>query len=88
MSSAKFGPTPVPIIPLPTEPLWDKTLEMDREEGEIVSNMKATRVSPYPDPVLDVPDELSRNLLITSLDTLLNWGRKSSVFPMSFGCLE
>jgi len=85
MSSAKFGPTSVPIIPLPTEPLWDKTLGMDREEGDIVSNMKATRLSPYPDPVLEVPDELKRNLLITSVDTLLNWGRKSSVFPMAFG---
>jgi NADH-quinone oxidoreductase subunit B len=74
-----------PIIPLPSQPLWDKTLEIDREEGGIVSEMKATRVAPYPEPVLEAPDGLRRNLLVTSIDSLVNWGRKSSVFPMQFG---
>ena len=75
----------VPIVPLPDTPLWSQTTQYDREEGEIISNMKATRVSPYPEPIVEVPDDLKRNLMITTLDSLLNWGRKSSVFPLTFG---
>ncbi|MCH8102965.1 MAG: NADH-quinone oxidoreductase subunit B [Chloroflexi bacterium] len=47
--------------------------------------MKATHVSPYPEPLVEVPDDLKRNFLVTTLDSLLNWGRKSSVFPLTFG---
>ncbi len=75
----------VPIVPLPDTPLWSQTTQYDREEGEIISNMKATRVAPYPEPIVEVPDDLKRNLMITTLDSLLNWGRKSSVFPLTFG---
>ena len=74
-----------PIVPLPDTPLWSQTTQYDREEGEIISNMKATRVSPYPEPLVEVPDDLKRNLVVTTLDSLLNWGRKSSVFPLTFG---
>ncbi len=76
---------PAPIVPLPDNPLWSQTSQFDREEGEIINNMKATRVSPYPEPLVEVPDDLKRNLVITTLDSLLNWGRKSSVFSLSFG---
>ena len=77
--------TSAPIVPLPGTPLWSQTTQYDREEGEIINNMKATRLSPYPDPLVEVPDDLKRNLVITTLDSLLNWGRKSSVFPLTFG---
>ncbi|MFW6174664.1 MAG: NADH-quinone oxidoreductase subunit B [Chloroflexota bacterium] len=58
---------------------------MDRFEGEAVSRMKAERTEPYPEPVLEVPDDLDRNIAVTSVDALLNWARKSSMFPMQFG---
>ncbi len=74
-----------PIVPLPEIPLWSNTAQLDREEGEIINDMKATRVSPYPDPLVEVPDDLKRNMVITTLDSLLNWGRKSSLFPLTFG---
>jgi len=32
-----------------------------------------------------VPPELRRNVLITSLDAVYNWARRSSIWPMSFG---
>lgn len=32
-----------------------------------------------------VPPELKRNVLITSLDAVYNWARRSSIWPMSFG---
>jgi NADH-quinone oxidoreductase subunit B len=32
-----------------------------------------------------VPDEMKSNVLVTSLDKLYNWGRRSSMWPMMFG---
>jgi NADH-quinone oxidoreductase subunit B len=32
-----------------------------------------------------VAPEFERNVVVTSVDALLNWGRKSSIFPMTFG---
>lgn len=68
-----------------SNPLYGQTAENDREEGATISHMKATRVESYPEPLLEAPSEFKRNLLVTTVDSLLNWGRKSSVFPMQFG---
>jgi NADH-quinone oxidoreductase subunit B len=34
---------------------------------------------------INIPEELSGQLAITTLDKLYNWGRRSSVWPMMFG---
>lgn len=36
-------------------------------------------------PEYHVPDELRGNIIITTLDRIYNWGRRSSVWPMMFG---
>ncbi len=69
----------------PSNPLFNVTWDMDREEGRAVNLMKAARTEQYPEPLVDIPDELRRSALVTSVDTLLNWARKSSVFPLQFG---
>jgi NADH-quinone oxidoreductase subunit B len=33
----------------------------------------------------DVPEELKGNILITGIDKIYNWGRRSSLWPMMFG---
>ena len=66
-------------------PLRDQTWALDRAEGDAVSAMKASHDAPYPEPLIDVPDELQRNVLVTALDELINWGRRSTVWPLSFG---
>ena len=76
---------PVPIVPVPEPALSQQTFASDREEGEIINNLKATRTTAYEEPSLEVPDEFKRNFIVTSVDTLLNWGRKSSLFPLTFG---
>ncbi len=66
-------------------PLHETTWDIDREEGAYVNKLKATNTEPLAEPLVEVPDDLKRNLAVTSIDALLNWGRKSSVFPLSFG---
>ena len=66
-------------------PLRDTTWEMDRVEGLAIGSMKSSSTEQYPDPVIDVPDDLQRNVMVTALDELINWGRKSTVWPLSFG---
>ncbi len=68
------------IIPLATT-----TWELDREEGQVVEAMKASCIDALPEPVVEIPDDLSRSIVVSSLDSLLNWGRRSAVWPMAFG---
>lgn len=38
-----------------------------------------------PEPTMEVPFELRQNVLVTRLDKVVNWARKSSLWPMAFG---
>jgi len=66
-------------------PLYRTTGHLDIEEGSYINHLRETHTQQYPDPVLDVPEDFRRNLMVTSLDTLVNWGRKSAVWPLAFG---
>ncbi len=79
------GETLFPIVQPPAVGLHERTAAMDADEGEIINQLLATHVEPYTEPLVDIPAEFRRNLFITTVDSLLNWGRKSSVFPLSFG---
>ena len=60
-------------------------LELDRDEGQIIEALKARSVQPIPDPDGWIDEELQRSVLTAKLDTLLNWGRRWSVWPVAFG---
>ena len=66
-------------------PLYQKTWDLDRQEGEDVNHLIATHTQAITEPIIEVPDDLQRNLAITTVDALLNWGRKSAVWPLTFG---
>ena len=66
-------------------PLADTTWALDREEGQTIEVMRASCIDPFPEPVLEVPEGLKRNVAVSSLDALLNWGRRSAVWPLTFG---
>ena len=66
-------------------PLQDRTWELDREEGRTVQHLMDTATEPLEEPLIEVPDDLKGNLVVTSLDALVNWGRKSALWPVSFG---
>ena len=66
-------------------PLYQSTWDVDREEGEYINNLKSSHTVALSEPIIDVPDDLQRNLAVTTVDALINWGRKSAVWPLSFG---
>lgn len=59
--------------------------EIDQKEGRVIAELKAGSQQPIPDPDKWLEEELQRHVLVTSLDTLLNWGRRSSLWPAAMG---
>ena len=68
-----------------SEPLHDRTWGIDREEGQTVADLIAVSAEPMRAPLIEVPEDLQGNLVVTSIDALVNWGRKSALWPVSFG---
>ena len=66
-------------------PLHDRTWDIDRSEGQVVNNLITASQFPIEVPAFEVPDDLKRNLMVTSVDALVNWSRKSALWPVSFG---
>ena len=56
--------------------------ELDRAEGEVIEALKERSQEPIPDPDKWLDEELSRNILLTSVDAVLNWARRSSLWPV------
>lgn len=65
--------------------LPERTMATDRKEGSEIQDMIDNSVEPIPADVLELPEDLRNNLVVTSIDALVNWGRKSSLWPVSFG---
>lgn len=66
-------------------PLHSTTWELDRTEGAEIQRLKDMSVEPYPDPIMEVDPDLQRSVVVTSVDALLNWSRRSAVWPVAFG---
>ena len=66
-------------------PLYSQTSEIDFEEGDVINKMKRENVDEIPVDDLSSNDELKKSAFVTSVDFLLNWARKSSLFPAQFG---
>jgi NADH-quinone oxidoreductase subunit B len=66
-------------------PLYDRTWGIDWEEGQAVNDLIAASTEPMELAAIQVPEDLKGNLLVTSVDALVNWGRKSALWPVSFG---
>ncbi len=62
------------------------SIDMDLREGKEVETLRLSHSQhPFADPVIEVPDDIKRNLMVTSVDALLNWSRKSALWPVAFG---
>lgn len=59
--------------------------ELDRVESEEIEALIASSKEPYPDPVEWLDEDISRNILLTSAEYLVDWGKRSSVWPAAMG---
>ena len=55
--------------------------ELDRTEGEGIEALKERSQQPIPDPDRWLEEELQRNILLTSVDAIINWARRTSLWP-------
>jgi len=55
--------------------------QLDEAEGEQIEALKARSQQPIPDPDEWLAEELKRNILLTSVDAILGWARRSSLWP-------
>jgi NADH-quinone oxidoreductase subunit B len=54
--------------------------QLDKAEGEQIEALKAASQQPIPDPDEWLDEELKRNILLTSVDAVLDWARRSSLW--------
>jgi NADH-quinone oxidoreductase subunit B len=54
----------------------------ERIEGEAIEVLKSSIGQPYPDPVQWMAEEGKGSLLLTTVDSMLSWARKSSLWPV------
>jgi NADH-quinone oxidoreductase subunit B len=66
-------------------PLYQATGELDAAEGNYINSLKSTHTEQFEDSILDIPEDMKRNLMVTSLDALINWSRRSALWPVAFG---
>lgn len=59
--------------------------ELDLSEGEAIETARQQYQQPIADPDTWQNEDLSRNVLITSADAVINWARSSSLWPVNFG---
>ena len=71
--------------PLAGGPLPARTWAVDQDEGQRVQHLKDTSLEPLAEPWIEVPEDLKGNLVVTSVDALVNWSRKSALWPVTFG---
>jgi NADH-quinone oxidoreductase subunit B len=56
--------------------------QLDEAEGEQIELLKARSQQPISDPDEWLEGEVKRNILLTSVDAMLNWARRSSLWPV------
>jgi len=52
--------------------------ELDQHEGQVIEDLKASAGQPIADPDRWLDEELKRNILLTTVDTVINWAQRSS----------
>ena len=67
-------------VEIPRNYIYSDT-ELDKHEGEIIEALKEGARQPLADPDSWLDEELRRNVILTSMDAVLNWARRSSIWP-------
>ena len=56
--------------------------ELNQAEGQVIESLKAKSQEVIPDPTEWLADELRGNIFLTSVDAVLNWARRSSLWTV------
>jgi NADH-quinone oxidoreductase subunit B len=56
--------------------------ELDRQEGQLIEEIKAGAKESIPDPDGWLDEEVKRSIMLSSVDAVLNWARRSSLWPV------
>lgn len=60
--------------------------ELDKDEGADIENMRRSSITPIPDPADWLGDDgLPEGVMLTTVDKVVNWSRKFSLWPVTFG---
>ncbi len=54
--------------------------ELDRQEGQLIEEVKAGARESIPDPDGWLEEEVKKNIMLSSVDAVLNWARRSSLW--------
>jgi NADH-quinone oxidoreductase subunit B len=54
--------------------------ELDRYEGQVIEQLKASSQESIPDPDAWLEEELDRNIMFTTVDAVINWARSASLW--------
>ena len=60
-------------------------IELDRTEGEAIETARKLYKQPIKDPDNWLEEEVSHNILLTTVDAIINWSRRSSIWPVNSG---
>ncbi|MFC1967047.1 NADH-quinone oxidoreductase subunit B [Chloroflexota bacterium] len=55
--------------------------ELDRFEGGVIDDLKENSQPVIPDPDQWLDEEIEKNIFLTTVDAVINWGRRSSLWP-------
>ncbi len=56
--------------------------QLDKVEGKAINELIARSQQVIPDPDRWLDEEIERNILLTSVDAVLNWARRTSLWPV------
>jgi len=56
--------------------------ELNRVESEVIEELKSSATQPIADPDKWLDEVIERNILTTTVDAVINWGRRSSLWPL------
>jgi len=54
--------------------------ELDRIEGQVIEELRQSSQEAIPDPDKWLDEEIEKNIFLTTVDAIINWGQRSSLW--------